>query len=73
MKELRDLKDVTIHDVQPVSDEQTTGRRRTTYLDATSTIIVVLKLSYPCEIFIRFTAATSRPETEVSMMPKNNV
>ena len=27
MKELRDLKDLTIHDVQPISDEQTTGRR----------------------------------------------
>ena len=27
MKELRDLKDVPIHDVQPVSDESTIGRR----------------------------------------------
>ena len=25
MKDLRDLKDLTIHDVQPISDEQTTG------------------------------------------------
>ena len=25
MKDLRDLKDLTIHDVKPISDEQTTG------------------------------------------------
>jgi len=27
MKDLRDLKDWTIHDVKPISVEQTTGRR----------------------------------------------
>jgi len=27
MREVRDLKDLTVHDVQPISDAQTTGRR----------------------------------------------
>ena len=27
MKDVRDLKDLTIHDVQPIGDEYTTGRR----------------------------------------------
>ena len=27
MKDLRDLKDLTVHDVRPIGDESTTGRR----------------------------------------------
>ena len=34
MKELRDLKDLTIHDVLPMSDEYTTGRRHSPHVRA---------------------------------------
>jgi len=34
MKDLRDLKDLTIHDVKPISDESPTGRRHSLRADS---------------------------------------
>jgi len=45
MKELRDLTDLMIHDVQPISDEQTTGRRHSLELPKVNTCVSKLTLS----------------------------